>query len=353
MPNEQDIIMDTLNHYNNMKCDNLQVVLAYNTNKDLPIEKNLREFKFNKHDFLLLRVPNSTSKADNVNYAVSQCSGEIIGIYDTDHYPSDNVFDIASYDVDNGYDIIQGRCNIRNGDTNLLTKIVSVEFEIIYGLSHTGRSYMFNYALFGGSNGYWKKNILERVLMDKSMLTEDIDSTFRSILLGNYKINYNPDIISTELAPTAFSIYYKQRLRWAQGWFQVSKKYIKYALTCPYISLRQRIGLIFIFSFREMFFHISNQIFPLLLVYYYKTLIYGYKYSVDIPGFVTTIFCLANVFFVFSIVNIIAMENIKKGWTFLFFLFSPFYIYLQNYFGIIGQVRELVKYKKWNVTSRK
>jgi len=65
---------------------------------------------------------------------------------------------------------------------------------------------------FGGSNGYWKAEILKEIRMDGSMLTEDIDSSIRATLAG-YKIGYSGDVISSELSPLREATLKKQRLR--------------------------------------------------------------------------------------------------------------------------------------------
>lgn len=57
--------------------------------------------------------------------------------------------------------------------------------------------------------------------MHKHMLTEDIDSTLRAFASGA-KMVHELNTVSYEQAPTTLAAFYKQRMRWAQGWFQVA-----------------------------------------------------------------------------------------------------------------------------------
>ena len=79
---------------------------------------------------------------------------------------------------------------------------------------------MYNYAVFGGSNGFWRTDTLQMIGMDPSMLTEDVDSSIRAMSYG-FKIGYNHHLVSLEQPPPNFSALLKQRLRWSQGWYQV------------------------------------------------------------------------------------------------------------------------------------
>ena len=68
----------------------LQVILAYNTPRDLPIEAALRDIAARDPRFLPLRVPGSTSKAQNVNAALARVTGEFVGVFvpALDDFPS-------------------------------------------------------------------------------------------------------------------------------------------------------------------------------------------------------------------------------------------------------------------------
>ena len=80
-------------------------------------------------------------------------------------------------------------------------------------------SRLHQFGIFGGSNGYWKTELLHTTRMRGFMLTEDIDSSIRTVADG-YRIKTDPLIISRELAPTSLSALWNQRMRWAQARFK-------------------------------------------------------------------------------------------------------------------------------------
>ena len=144
----------------------------------------------------------------------------------------------------------------------------------MYNVGHRGRTSLFGIGVFGGSNGCWKRALLADIKMDPAMLTEDIDSSLRATLQGvlnlfsphqspgeeclealkqgpctccyahqiaGAKIGYCSQLISSEEAPETERTLRKQRLRWAQGWFEVSIKHLFSLLISKHTSLRQKV----------------------------------------------------------------------------------------------------------------
>ena len=236
LPNEAATIFDTVEAFQRVDYPGpLQILVAYNTPHPMAVEDELREMARRDPRILPLKVENSTSKAQNVNAAMSHVTGEFVGMFDADHHPEPGAFRRAWRWLSNGYDVVQGHCVIRNGDASLVARTVAVEFESIYAVSHPGRTAMHGFGLFGGSNGYWRTSLLAETRMHGSMLTEDIDSTLR-VLAAGAKIASDPALISYELAPTNVTSLWKQRARWAQGWFQVSRKHLRLTIASPHLS---------------------------------------------------------------------------------------------------------------------
>ena len=151
-------------------------------------------------------------------------------------------FDRAWRWIAAGHDVVQGHCVIRNGEDSALARLVAVEFEQIYAVSHPGRAALHGFGIFGGSNGYWRATALERIRLRGSYLTEDIEASMRTLGAGGSLVS-DPGLVSYELAPENVRSLWKQRLRWAQGWFQVSVRHLWPLLRRPHLSLRQKAGL--------------------------------------------------------------------------------------------------------------
>jgi hypothetical protein len=244
----------------------LQVVVAYNgadaTTK--VVERRLRALAASDARLEIVGVPGSTSKAQNINAAVRLAGGDVVGVFDADHCPAPGSFVRAARWIGGGRaDVVQGHCVVRNVDESWLTRTVAVEFEGIYAVAHPGRSLLHGFGIFGGSNGYWRADLLRRVRMRPWMLTEDIDSSIRAVLSGATIVS-DPALVSRELAPVTPKALWHQRMRWAQGWAQVSRRYFWSFTTTPGLTPRQRIGGVFLLGWREVYPWLSMQMFPVL-----------------------------------------------------------------------------------------
>jgi cellulose synthase/poly-beta-1,6-N-acetylglucosamine synthase-like glycosyltransferase len=182
---------------------------------------------------------------------------------------------------------------VRNGDETWVSRLVAVEFEAIYAVSHPGRARLHHFGIFGGSNGYWKAQLLHEIRMHASMLTEDIDSSIRALLDG-HRIAVDPLLVSRELAPVTLQALWNQRMRWAQGWFQVSYRHFFHGLASPKLTVRQKLGLVHLMPWRESYPWIANQMLPIIIFW---TIKFGGLAKINwlVPVFVmTTIFTLGT-----------------------------------------------------------
>jgi cellulose synthase/poly-beta-1,6-N-acetylglucosamine synthase-like glycosyltransferase/FixJ family two-component response regulator/GGDEF domain-containing protein len=352
LPNEAGTIVETVEHF--MKIDyqaGLQVILAYNTPRDLAVENELIEIADRYPNLLLVRVPNSNSKAQNLNAGMARATGEFVGIFDADHHPDLDAFHRAWRWLSNGYSAVQGHCLVRNGDVSFLARMVSVEFESIYAVSHPGRYLRDQFGVFGGSNGYWRTDALHLTRMRGSMLTEDIDASMRLLKAGGL-IASDPLLISRELATTTAVQIWNQRLRWAQGWFQVSIRHVFKMLQLPHFTFRQKLGIFNLLLQREVYPWISLQIFPLAAFWILR----GDALNRLVPIFVaTTIFTASvgpgTVWFAYRL----AHPDIKKhrSWFWQYLFFSLFiYTEVKNIIARVAQLKQAMGETSWRVTPR-
>ena len=353
LPNEAATILETVEAFLSVRYDaDLQIVLAYNTPRALPMEEELRAVAARDPRLVLLRVADSTSKAQNVNAALRIVTGTFVGIFDADHKPDPDSFTRAWNWLAAGYDIVQGHCLIRNGDASLVSRLVAVEFETIYAVSHPGRARMHGFGLFGGSKGYWKADLLRQTRMHRFMLTEDIDSSLR-VLVAGYRIASDRHLISRELAPLTFEAFWHQRLRWAQGWFQASLRHVVPALRSPHLDLRQKIGIVHLLVWRECYVWLCLQIFPILAFWLFV--------RHDSLNWVVPLFLIATIViamtgpFQVAVAYRLAAPEIRehKNW-FVLYLFSAFVFFseLKNAISRLAHVKELARERSWKITPR-
>lgn len=355
LPNEAITIIETIENF--LQIDypgELQIILAYNTPRDLPIEKVLENIAKRDPRLILLRVKDSESKSQNVNAALAEVTGEFTGIFDADHHPQKDSFTRAWKWLSSGFDVVQGHCMVRNGESSWVARMIAVEFEAIYAVSHPGRSRLYKFGIFGGSNGFWRTELLRKTRMHGFMLTEDIDSSIRITEAGN-KIISDPQLISRELAPGTLKALWHQRLRWAQGWFQVSREHLFLALKSEHLTLRQKIGVVYLLGWREIYPWLSVQMFPIIAFWVWKL---GGLNRLDwlIPIFVlTTLFTLSvgpgQTFFAYHV----GAHEIKKHkpWFYFYLLMaSLFYTEFKNVIARVAQIKEFMGERNWRITPR-
>jgi cellulose synthase/poly-beta-1,6-N-acetylglucosamine synthase-like glycosyltransferase len=275
LPNEQDIILDRMCYlldkvvYPNHK---LRIIFLYNTPYPIePLESQMRDLALKHQQLKVIKVPNSKSKADNLNYYCSLETGaDVTAIFDCDHYPHPYGprWAIERFIGNHNIETVQGRCVVFNTDENLMTAMISVEFDKIYAVSHPGRAAMFDFGLFCGSNGYWKTSLLRELKMDGSMLTEDIDSALRAFGRGA-NVVHDLNVVSYELAPTTLAAFWKQRLRWSQGWAQASYRHVHLVWSRSHPdrkrTLTHRFGLLSLLYIRESSYYLITQYFCLVV----------------------------------------------------------------------------------------
>lgn len=360
LPNEAETIIETLHAFLRLDYPNLvQVIVAYNSpHAHMPVEDEMAELAAIHADggrFLIepVRVEASTSKAQNVNAAVGRVQGRFVGIFDADHHPHADSLRRAWRWLSNGWDIVQGRCSIRNGDDSWIARMVAIEFEQIYAVSHPGRARFHGFGIFGGSNGFWRTAVLHETRMRHSMLTEDIDSSIRAVVAG-YRIAGDRDLISEELAPTQMKQLLNQRLRWAQGWFQVSFRRVMPALLSPHVSVRQKLGLLHLLVWRELFPWYSIQVVPIMG---YWVMVYGWAYiHWTIPIFLaTTIYTVSTGPGQIVMAYLLAHKPMKKrvSWFFEYLLVSTFFFSpFKDALSRIAHVKEAMGERAWKVTPR-
>jgi cellulose synthase/poly-beta-1,6-N-acetylglucosamine synthase-like glycosyltransferase len=230
--------------------------------------------------------------------------------------------------------------------------LVAAEFEAIYAVSHPGRARIHGFGIFGGSNGYWRTSLLRRTRMRGFMLTEDIDSSMRVVSAGG-RIVSDPGLISSELSPADWGGLWGQRMRWAQGWSQVSLRYLVSMMRNGRLSPRQRLGFLYLLGWREVYPWISLQAFPILTYWFLR----GYPpVAWFVPVFVfTTLFTLsAGVAQGWTAWRLAAPELRRHlRWFVLFSGFSLlFYTEYKNVITRTAQLKEAMRERKWKVTPR-
>jgi cellulose synthase/poly-beta-1,6-N-acetylglucosamine synthase-like glycosyltransferase len=83
-------------------------------------------------------------------------------------------------------------------------------------------------------------------------------------VMSGHRIACDRDLLSLELAPTTLAALAPQRIRWAQGWFQVTRQHLGSTLRSPNTTARQKAGFAMLLGWRAITPWLSLQTLPLL-----------------------------------------------------------------------------------------
>ena len=180
------------------------------------------------------------------------------------------------------------------------------------------------------------------------MLTEDIDSSIRATLAG-CKIGYCSQMISSELSPLTYSTLHKQRMRWAQGWFQVSLRHMLPVLISTTMSIRQVVACLFLLAWREAFCYIILH--PLVLI-----TLAGIRGRLTVTvvyialGAVIFLLGLARTCITFQL----AWGGIRRSaFSFVFFaVVQVFWALYMSVIQVMSHAREMLHMHQWTATIR-
>ena len=357
LPNEVDTICESVESALSQDYPGeLQVVVAYNgaDRSTKATERRLQKIAAADPRLMLVGVPGSSSKAQNVNAGMRLASGDVVGVFDADHRPAPGSFARAARWIGSGQcEAVQGHCVIRNPDESVIAGAVAVEFEGIYAVAHPGRASLHGFGIFGGSNGYWWAPLLRQLRMRPWMLTEDIDASIRGVI-GGARIISDPALVSRELAPATPRALWDQRMRWSQGWSQVSRRYLRDFVTHRGLSVRQRVGAAFLLGWREVYPWLSMQMVPVLA--YQLWIRHAVHIHWFLPIFVLLFGATTSVGPVQALFawRLAVPELRHRRWLFLRYLFLTGALYgeVRNTIGRCAHVREWLGDVDWRVTPR-
>lgn len=335
------------------------VVLAYNTPEPMSIESRLANWAMTEGRLLVLKVAGSTSKVENVEAALRLLEDQVdvIGIFDADHHPHPTAARRAAQWISDAagpkrFDVVQGQCVIRNVEESWVTRMVAAEFATLYAVAHPGRTIVNDFGIFGGSNGWWRAPVLQELRLDRHMLTEDIDVTARALAAG-YRLGTDPRILSSELAPVTWTALWRQRIRWSQGWLEVSLRHLPSLLADRRLSAVQRRGIGFLFGWRVMHPWLATQVAPIVVA---QALVGTAPLHLFLPFFLLSGLLINGTPIAQAIAgNRLAPPGIaRRPWLFAGFavLSIAFYAEAKMVGNRAALVRHLVGTHTWDVTSR-
>ncbi|WP_366247686.1 glycosyltransferase [Terribacillus aidingensis] len=168
-----------------------------------------------------LKVPPGSPKGKSrvLNYGLSVTTSDYFIVFDADNQPAeDSVLELihaAERTPDAGGAV--GYVKTINADRNVLTRMISIEFQVFQLLMQSGRWKMFKTGSLAGTNMLLRRSVLQEAGgYDLYALAEDAELTVRLTALG-WKLPVVHHSRTWEQEPEKISIFVRQRTRWLTG----------------------------------------------------------------------------------------------------------------------------------------
>jgi len=158
-------------------------------------------------------------KSRVLNYGLTITDSEYFLIYDADNQPKpDAVTKLVEQAVTTKHACgAVGVVKTINAETNTLTRMIAIEFQVFQLIMQSGRWRAFKTGSLAGTNMLLKRSVIEELGgYDPYALAEDAELTMRVTALG-----YTLPVVYTaetwEQEPESMKVYMKQRTRWMLG----------------------------------------------------------------------------------------------------------------------------------------
>ncbi|MBM7554171.1 glycosyltransferase family 2 protein [Thalassobacillus pellis] len=219
--NEAVVIEDTLNAMVGLEYPGELNIYVLNDNStdgtaDI-VEQYVRTYRHLHH----IQVPRGEPKGKSrvLNHGLSISNGELFCVYDADNQPEPQALRLlveTAMESENAAGAV-GYVKTLNEKKNLLTRMISIEFQVFQLLMQSGRWQLFRTGSLTGTNMLVKRSVMEELGgYDPYAIAEDAELTLRITRQGFY-LPIVPHSVTWEQEPETLPVYIKQRTRWLQG----------------------------------------------------------------------------------------------------------------------------------------
>lgn len=226
-------------------------------------------------------------KSGALNQGLKHSTGEVIVVYDADNMPEPDAVNYLVLGLMNDKDAgaVVGKFRVANAEKNILTRFINIETLTFQWLAQAGRWHWFKMTTIPGTNFAIRRSVIEELGgWDEQAISEDTELSFR-VYNSGYHIRFFPEAVTWEQEPETLKVWWKQRLRWAQG-----NEYVIFKFLLQFRKINNKVRMdLFYFLFTYIFFFggilISHVIFILNLIFDLELLIGNVSIVLLITGF--------------------------------------------------------------------
>ena len=204
-----------------------EIIVVEDGSIDGTLDICLRYQKMHPGDVKILhRKTSAGGKSAALNYGVEHARGDVIGIFDADNVPANDVLvRAAEHFRDPKVAAVQGRIHSINARENMLTQFIAYEDAVWCEAFLRGKEALGLFVHLRGCCEFIRREVLEELGgFDEKTLAEDIEISTRLIEQG-HRIKYGADLRAWQESPNNVGGFLKQRTRWYRGHMEVALKY--------------------------------------------------------------------------------------------------------------------------------
>ena len=263
LPNEQEIVKDTIEHimerveYPDGAAFHLLV--AYNTPEPMAFEAELHEWieqrrlgwQAKGRRVQLMKVEGSTSKAENLNAALAtEISSDLTAIFDADHHPnSDALLRSTSRLLSDDADCVQGSIFLRS-QPDVWAKLVHAEFFVTHFVYFPAMAFGARRASLPARTPCGAPTPSAGAPFVRGCRPRTSTSACECCWrIRRRAFPFAPRAGAASLPCASLGALWKQRLRWATGWDEVTLDHAGRIWNAP-MSLAKRLGMYYMLPLR-------------------------------------------------------------------------------------------------------
>ena len=150
---------------------------------------------------------------------------DAVCIFDADNLVHPNFLQEMNSRLCNGEKLIQGYLDSKNPTDTWVSGVFSISFWIVNHVWHLAKYNIGLSACLGGTGMCIEMGMLKRYGWGASCLTEDMEFTMKA-MMENIPTTWAHDAIIYDEKPLTFMASWNQRMRWAEGHFDVANRYM-------------------------------------------------------------------------------------------------------------------------------
>lgn len=221
----------------------------------------------------------------------------------------------------NGEQVIQAYLDCKNPTDTWISGVFSISFWIVNHVWHLAKYNMGLSCCLGGTGMCFDSKLLKRYGWGATCLTEDMEFTMKAMMEG-IPTTWAHDAIIYDEKPLTFKAAWNQRVRWAQGHFDVANRYLLPMLKKA-LKERNLVVLDCTVNLIQPYFLMISTFFVLCsYIYSYKPFYTNILYQV-LPLEVWTIIGIGQ--YIFPVAVLLKIRASFKSWFYL--LLYPIFIY--------------------------